>query len=783
MFLMATLSSDSKHPSTKTPTSLAFLRRFNSRHWLGLIVVGHVLLSLFYSVIIPPWEAHDEWAHFRYAAHIAENLALPDPGQRLTTEFEFDEASQPPLYYLLAAAPMLAVDTEDGYQPSVNRYAKWGSSQGGVNFTLHDFSAEAWPWSGTLLALHLGRIVSILISVFGLYVTYALVRLLSPKAPDIALVATGIQAFAPQYVFISSVMTNDILLIVIETVFLYLALRLLIEGPTLRLTLLFGLVTALALLTKYLALALLPLAVIVFALAAWLHRKQTGSRRHLIVNLAALFGLILVGAGVQLLRNLQLTGVWIPRDPVSQAAVLGGISGTGFLGLDWSAVPDALRYGFETYWVSFGWGNVGAPTWIYGVWLALGLVGLVGLLLWVRSDAAKQSRSLLVVVLLYVVAVISLPLFRELLHDSSFLRGRYILATLPITVWVIAQGWAQISGRAWPWLRSLLLIWPAGLTVALAFFLITPAYAPPPSITAEAAEAMGEPVHVTFDQVAELISAQVWPTDTVRVGEGLGVTLTWRALARTDEPYKLAIHLVGAGDQSYGSVTTYPGRGNAATSVWQPGTIFSDVYRLDVGEGGLTPAHGKIKINLFKQSQDASDYLAVQDQQGNTIGDSVMLGSLRIDSAPDEPSPVTAPAVTPDLARFGDYLALTDARVPDIEQQPGWSVPVLLRWRALQAAPDDLTLSVQLLDEKGDWVAGSDGNPSVELPPLHWREGDQLHTIRWLDLSPDLPAGRYQVVALLYRTDDQSRVLAVDGNGQPLAESAWPVAQLTVIQP
>jgi len=781
---MATLPSDSKHPAPKTPAPLAFLRGFNSRHWLGLILVGHVLLSLWYSVIIPPWEAHDEWAHFRYAAYISENLALPDPGQRLTTEFEFDEASQPPLYYLLASVPMLAVDTEDGYRPSVNPYAEWGTSGGGVNFTLHDVSAEAWPWSGTLLALQLGRLVSILISVFGLYVTYALARLLSPKASDVALVATGIQAFAPQYVFISSVMTNDILLIVIETVFIYLALRLLIDGPTLRLTMLLGLVTALALLTKYLALALLPLAVIALVLAAWLHRKQPGNGRRLTIGLTAAFAVVLVVGGVQLLRNLQLTGSWIPRDPVSQAAVFTGLTGNGILGLAWTAVPDALRYGFETYWVSFGWGNVGAPGWVYTVWLVVLLVSLVGLVLWFRSEAAKQSRRLSVVLLLFIIAVVSLPLFRELLHDSSFLRGRYILSTLPVVVWVIAQGWAQISGRAWPWVRGLLLVWPAGLTLALALFLITPAYAPPPNLTIEAAEAMGEPIHATFDQIAELVSVQTWPNDEVEVGKGVAVTLTWRALEQTTEPYQLTIHLVGVGDQSYGSVTTYPGHGNAATSVWQSGAIFADTYWIRVKDKGLTPTHGEIRVNLFTQTDGATHYLSVQDQQGNTIGDTVSFGSLRIAPASGEPLSVEVQSYTPDpLARFGDYLVLTDARLPDLEQQPGWAVPVVMRWRALQAAPEDVKLAVQLLDEEGKWLAGSDGAPSSELLPQHWREGDRLHTTRWLNLPADLPPGRYQVVAIIYNANDLSQVPARDGHDRPLPDNAWPIAQITVISP
>ncbi len=275
----------------------------------------------------------------------------------------------------------------------------------------------------------------------------------------------------------------------------------------------------------------------------------------------------------------------------------------------------------------------------------------------------------------------------------------------------------------------------------------------------------------------------MWPPDTARVGEGVGVTLTWRVLAQTDEPYKLAIHLVGAGDQSYGSVTTYPGHGNAATSVWQPGSIFTDTYWLEVKKEGPVPAHGEIRVNLFNQRDDSTDYVSVQDQQGNTIGDTVTFGSLRIESPSDESPSAAALPIAPDLARFDDYLALTEAQLPDLEQQPGWSVPVLLRWRALQAAPEDVTLSVQLLDEDGAWHAGSDGEPSSELPSPHWRAGDRLHTIRWLNLPPDLPAGRYQVIALLYDANDLSRISAVDGAGQPLADSAWPIAQITVIQP
>ncbi|RME81639.1 MAG: phospholipid carrier-dependent glycosyltransferase [Caldilineae bacterium] len=751
--------------------------RLHHKHWLGLILAGHLLLALVYSILIPPWEAHDEWAHYKHAAYIAENLALPNPGQRLTHEFQFDEASQPPLYYLLAAVPMLAVNTDDGYRPVVNPYAVSGTGSGGVNFVLHDREQEKWPWHGTLLALHLGRMVSVLIGTLGLLATYALVRQLSPRAPDIALIATAIQGFAPQYVFLGSVITNDILLIALETLFLYACMRLLREGPTARATFLLGLATVLALLTKYLALAILPLAGIALAVTVWLHRKESTPPRRVLYSALLLLAVLGLPTLLLLGRNYLLTGAVIPRDPVAQAALLGGLQRDHFLGLDWSAVPTALAYGFRTYWVSFGWGNIGTRDWVYGVWLGILLVGMVGVVGWLRRREHRRLLPQLTMAGLFALSVIALPLLRELIHDSSFLRGRYILPTLPLTSWIIAQGWAQIAGRAWAWGRSLLLLWTIGLTVLLLPFLLLPAYSPP-TRAGEHAPQTHQVLYARFGDAAELVSADVGFVPLARPGEGLPVTLTWRVLARTDEPYTLAIHLVGMGGQSYGSIATYPGRGNAATTVWEPGTLFSETYWIVVEDAGPTPTRGSINVSLFREEEGRRRYLPVYDAQGNPVGDTLNFGALRIDRPADE-APV-AEATQPILAEFNDTLLLTEVRLADLPQRAGWATPVLLRWLARNPGPPDLTVSVQLLDQSGQWVAGSDGPPSIELTPDLWRSGDRLHVIRWLRLPPDLPPGTYRVIVTLYRSSDMTRLPARTPDGHPLPDNAWPAGEIVI---
>lgn len=790
MTTLSPVSQPASHPPEAAPagprSSLWARTGLKTGHWLGLILIGHLALALWYSLIIPAWEAHDEWPHFRHAAYIAENLALPDPGRRLTTEFEFDEASQPPLYYLLAAAPMLAVDLRDGYRPAVNPYASRGTGEGGVNFVLHDPAQESWPWQGTLLALHLGRLVSVLISTLAVYAAWLLLRLLSPERASVALTAAGLMAFAPQFVFLSAVMTNDILLVAVETALLYVALLLVRDGLSARRLLALGTLAALGLLSKYLALAMLPVVLAAVLVAAWQHRHQPGQRRQRWLALPILLLPILLFSGWFLIRNLLLTGQLLSRDPVSQAALLAGLEGNPALSLAWQDIPFALRYGFETYWASFGWGNIGAPAWVYFVWLGLIAVGLVGLLVWLRRQEWRRNGPQLLMIAIFIAAVAGLPLLRELLHGSNLLRGRYIMATLPLTAWVIAQGWQPISGRLWPWLNKALVLWPAVLTVFLAFALILPAYQPP-ALSAAESSPTAIPLMANFGGKARLISADIGGARSLTPGQGLAVTLNWEVLDRTDEPYTLAIHLLGAGGLSYGSATSYPGNGNAATTVWQPGSRFTETYWLTVRPSGSTPARGLVQVSLFKDAERA-EYLPVFDSSGNPVGDTATFGELRIER-PAGDTPLTAAAASrPPLAVFGEasgeQIALLSARFPaDLPQRPGWATPFVLRWQAQVPGGDSfapLQLSLQLLDGNGNWVAGADGPIDDDLPVYIWRPGDLLETVRWLELPPDLAPGPYQVIAVLYRPDDLTRLPVRDAAGQSLPNDALPLGQLLI---
>ena len=70
------------------------------------IVVLFIILATIDNLILPPFEAADEHRHYAYVRHLAQGQGLPaqdTPVTDLWSYGPFQEASQPPLYYFLAA--------------------------------------------------------------------------------------------------------------------------------------------------------------------------------------------------------------------------------------------------------------------------------------------------------------------------------------------------------------------------------------------------------------------------------------------------------------------------------------------------------------------------------------------------------------------------------------------------------------------------------------------------------------------------------------------------------
>ena len=237
------------------------------RRALIVILSLFILLSLYYSVSVPIFEAPDEIAHFFVVREIVERGGLPVQGSDVpSATLWHQEGSQPPLYYLLGAVWSGWLDASDWRAATArNPYAVQGdpSALGNRNLFLH---TDEFPWRGTALAVHWLRLLSLLCGAVSIVVTYRLARLLFPAQPLIAIGAVALHAFIPQFIFISAAVSNDALTAAVCGALVWQAARIAhgtkyhIGATTRRDDLLLGLLLGFAALAKLSGVALAPLA-------------------------------------------------------------------------------------------------------------------------------------------------------------------------------------------------------------------------------------------------------------------------------------------------------------------------------------------------------------------------------------------------------------------------------------------------------------------------------------------------------------------------------------------
>src|SRR5690606_25089713 len=136
--------------------------------------------------------------HFFTAVYMAQNGRLPVAQEDLARQ----EAAQPPLYYLLAAGLLQPFKTAvSGEMLWLNPFAQLGIAApfGNANVFIH---AESWPWPADIWAVHLLRLLSTLFGGLTLWAIYSSARLLWPQSAQRQLLALGLVAFLPQFLFL-----------------------------------------------------------------------------------------------------------------------------------------------------------------------------------------------------------------------------------------------------------------------------------------------------------------------------------------------------------------------------------------------------------------------------------------------------------------------------------------------------------------------------------------------------------------------------------------------------
>lgn len=757
-------------------------------HW-GAVAIGALFfaLSLYYNVTIPLWESDNEWSHYQYVRYIATQHRLPRPDTQIavtpandacdpfaaggtTTVHQF---RQPPLYYLLASSAVAGMDLSNDNAVINNPHLH--SGQGGVNVAVHT-SAESFPYTGTVLAVHRIRLFSALAGLTGLIATYLIGLAVFPTRRWLALVMLAVNAFIPQYIFSSSVVNNDILAGALGAWFIYFCLTYVQRRAGFAVLAATMLLAVLSIMAKYSSLILLPallLTIGVRLFMVWRDARSEFSAQFRWIMLVVLLGSLPMIAW--LVRNQMLTGHLLGDYAYIFVSLFQSESVA--VGSDVTLHPlRAIQFTLMTFWGLFGNDNITYPNPIlmtlHAVFL-LATAGVLGVAL-DRRQAARLRWTIAAAAFVIVVAWV-INLFKAI--GTAEPRGRYFLPIYTLFSFLLTLGLNRLLPQNWrrTGIGFLLLL-------LLALSLVTPAwlrhspYARPALAASDVLLPDEQPLHVVFGDTAELAGYSLQP-QRLNLFEPATVTLVWRVLQPTTNNYTVAIDLLDGNNQSLYRTASFPGNGNFATSLWQPGDIFRDVYRvwLTPNARPSLPGMGRVRVSLYCYPAETGQALPVTDQADQNLGNAVYVGRIKLAAEADaQPTPTTDP-----LFDFGGEIALQKASYTPQQFPYGQQLTLQLDWRALAQPTHDYTVFVHLVDEQGHIVASYDVPLTAgRYPSGLWEAGEQVTHQQILPLNNLLLAGKYSLRAGLYDPVSGTRLPVRDAQGNLLPDGETPIGAL-----
>ncbi|MCA9910042.1 MAG: DUF2142 domain-containing protein, partial [Anaerolineae bacterium] len=401
----------------------------------ALILAAYLILATIYSLVTPPFEASDELWHYPMIQHLADNgLQLPVQDPAVQTAWR-QEGSQPPLYYMLAAALTSWIDTSDmSYWRRINPHADIGviRPDGNANMLTHRPDEAQSRFTGALLALQLSRWLSVALSAGTVLVTYLLGLQLFPTRREIAVLAMAFNACLPMFLFISGSANNDNLSNLLGNLLTLLIVRLLLseDVPRVRDYVVLGAVTGAGLLAKLNLGFFIPLIALSLL---WISLRRR-DWRPLVIGGVISGALTILVAGWWYLRNAQLygdpTGLNVFLDIVGRRAIPANAAQL------WSERDSFL----QAFWGFFGGMNVPLPIDIYTIYNALAGIGLAGALAYVvwRTVARRVESRLTIahwITLLWIA--ITFVSYLRWTAETPASQGRLVFGALSsICVWL-----------------------------------------------------------------------------------------------------------------------------------------------------------------------------------------------------------------------------------------------------------------------------------------------------------------------------------------------------------
>ena len=223
------------------------------------------------------------------------------------------------------------------------------------------------------------------------------------------------------------------------------------------------------------------------------------------------------------------------------------------------------------------------------------------------------------------------------------------------------------------------------------------------------------------------------------------VVLQWQSIKAPSKNYKVAVYLldgqgrlVGQADKLLLSNYLQP------TSGWTAGQVEMDYYTLPslpaTPPGGYTAEVAVYDAHTLER-------LTVFDAETGAYTTSIAIGELQVikpltpaEVQPLEELPSSQVSIAPGLQLLGYDMPVRAAG-------PGETVRLALYWRAAEDLARDYLLSLQLKDEQQETRLEQKARPvDGTYPTTEWDAGEVLRDWHDLQLPPDTPSGRYELL-------------------------------------
>ena len=349
----------------------------------------------------------------------------------------------------------------------------------------------------------------------------------------------------------------------------------------------------------------------------------------------------------------------------------------------------------------------------------LSALGLLGLALLLHEDrrmggffAALNVVIFVGVMVIWVVSRVRLPAVAPLVMTTAFLLVR-------VADYVQNHDWHLLVRR----------LAPSGVFLAGMFVFCNwaidnlPNKATVSDLPSDAHEA-----NVTFDngrlQLVGWRFFDEWNAATLGWSQphrSYAVELFWQITAPTNGDYEFYLAYIQDGtryaarDSAIGGISYPP----TPTSMWQLGTIYSEIVGFKFPQDIPSARTGTIRVGVYRSDGEPDDPTRpIYPIPTDGSEPDVVIQPLAVFD--NDAPPTRIEGLTPVDAIFGDLIALHETGIPERSAR-GETVTMNFHWEALRDVITDYTLFIHIIDAEGNRVSGYDGLVGGTLISSTWQ--------------------------------------------------------------